>query len=257
MTIALEEMGQHAWRIGCVRIEVRTLDAAIGEVVESVQRRSGQLFTFCNAHTLNLARSSTEFARALRSMTLFNDGFGVDIASRILHAQPFRANLNGTDFTPAVLAHLPPGTRVYLLGSTAEVVEVALRSLASGFPQLVFCGCNHGYYAPEQVDLVADDIARAGPDLVLVGMGQPRQELWALRHGQATGATLLCVGAYLDFAAGRFKRAPILLRRLRLEWLFRLFLEPRRLWKRYLVGNVTFLLYVLRLRFRGNIDNFS
>lgn len=232
------------------------MDEAIGDVVESVQRGSGHLFAFCNAHTVNLARSSAQFARALRTITLFNDGVGVDIASRLLHAQPFPANLNGTDFTPALLARLQPGARVYLLGSTAEVAEAAMRSLATRFPQLVFCGLSHGFFDADQGEVVAKTIASAAPDLVLVGMGQPRQELWALTYGRSTGATLLCVGAYLDFAAGRFSRAPNLLRWLRLEWLYRLMLEPRRLWKRYLVGNPSFLLYVLKLRRRGNVDSF-
>ena len=221
-----------------------------------MQPQSGRLFTFCNAHTVNLARCSAEFAGALRSMTLFNDGFGLDIASRILHARSFPTNLNGTDFTPALLAHLQPGIRVYLLGSTDDVAETALRSLASRFPSLAFCGFSHGFFAADQGEEVAESIARAAPDLVLVGMGQPRQELWALKFGRATGATLLCVGAYLDFASGRFSRAPILIRRLRLEWAYRLLLEPRRLWKRYLVGNFSFLFYVLKLRLRGNVDSF-
>ena len=242
-------------RIGPVHIEVRTLDAAITEVIGSVDERAGRLFGFCNAHTVNLARSSSEFARTLGGMCLFNDGIGVELASRLLHAQPFPVNLNGTDFTPAVLGRLRPGTRVYLLGSTADVAASATRLLSDRFPQLVLCGHNHGFFAPEQESAVAEHIARLAPDLILVGMGQPRQEFWAVKHGPSTGATLLCVGAYLDFAAGRFTRAPAAMRQLRVEWLFRLFLEPRRLWKRYVIGNTTFLLHVLRLRVLGNVDN--
>ncbi|MCL6730131.1 WecB/TagA/CpsF family glycosyltransferase [Sphingomonas hankyongi] len=187
-------------------------------------------------------------------MIIFNDGLGVDIAGRLLYSQGFPENLNGTDLTPAILSQLAPGTRIFLLGSTAEVLADALRSLSALFPHLNLCGSLHGFFQEDQNQPIADQIRKSAADLVLVGMGQPRQELWAVRHGVSTGATLLCIGAYLDFAAGRFSRAPAILRKLRLEWLFRLALEPRRLWRRYLVGNLTFLWHIILLRCRNLID---
>src|SRR5690606_37113171 len=89
---------------------------------------------------------------------------------------------------------------------------------------------------------VAADIRASGADLVLVGMGCPRQELFAARHLVVPGGvSALCVGGLLDFTAGEKPRAPALVRRLRLEWVYRLILEPRRMWRRYLVGNVVFM----------------
>jgi exopolysaccharide biosynthesis WecB/TagA/CpsF family protein len=87
---------------------------------------------------------------------------------------------------------------------------------------------------------------------VLVGMGQPRQELWTFENAESTDATFLCIGAYLDFAAGIIPRAPAWIRSLRMEWAFRLANEPRRLAGRYLLGNATFLVYIAKLRIFGN-----
>lgn len=234
--------------IGPVLIRVSTREQAVAEIIDAVRLGSLRIFGFCNAHTVNLARSSAQLRDALDAMTIFNDGVGVDIASRVLHSKRFPENLNGTDLTPAVLSRLPSGTRVFLLGSTPAVLTRALSALSLSFPHIAFCGSMHGFFQKEEGKLVAERISKSGAKLVLVGMGQPRQELWAVANCELTGANLLCVGAYLDFAAGRFPRAPSVTRKLRLEWLFRLSLEPRRLWRRYLLGNISFLLHIMRLR---------
>jgi exopolysaccharide biosynthesis WecB/TagA/CpsF family protein len=234
--------------IGPVAVEVSSREEAIDRILACVERGSQKVFGFCNAHTVNLAFALPEFADALRAMTLFNDGVGVSIASRVLHAQPFVENLNGTDLIPDLLCRLPPGTRIFLLGTRRDVLSAACEALSASFPQLEICGSHDGFFSPGQGKAIAAETGDLQAQLVLVGMGQPRQELWAVHHGISSGATLLCVGAYLDFAAGRFARAPALIRRMRLEWLFRLVLEPKRLWRRYLIGNAAFLCHVARLR---------
>jgi exopolysaccharide biosynthesis WecB/TagA/CpsF family protein len=85
--------------------------------------------------------------------------------------------------------------------------------------------------------------------LVLVAMGQPRQEQWAVREAERCGAVSMSIGAYLDFVSGRVSRAPMLVQRLRLEWIYRLAIEPRRMAGRYLIGNLTFMAAALRQRF--------
>jgi exopolysaccharide biosynthesis WecB/TagA/CpsF family protein len=110
-------------------------------------------------------------------------------------------------------------------------------------------GTHHGYFTPEAERGLLRAIRQAAPDILLVGFGNPRQEQWIVRHQAELGVTLCVgVGAFFDFAGGRVRRAPAWARRARMEWLFRLILEPRRLWRRYLLGNPVFLWRVLRGR---------
>ncbi|WP_156680252.1 WecB/TagA/CpsF family glycosyltransferase [Sphingomonas profundi] len=237
-------------RIGLLDVRVATAGEAVAQIVASVGAGEARIFGFCNAHTVNMAAADPAFANAAARATLFNDGIGVDLASRWLYGAPFPDNLNGTDLTPAVLAALPPGTPVYLLGSPPGVAAEAQAALAARFPQCRFVGADHGFLAPDDEPAVLARIQASGARLVLVGMGHPYQELWAARNVAPLGATIMCIGAFLDFSAGRVPRAPGWARRARIEWLYRLAVEPRRLARRYLIGNAAFLLAVARQRAR-------
>lgn len=219
-------------------------------MVAAVTGVGAATFAFCNAHTVNQARCSPAFRQALASATVWNDGIGMNLAARLLDGAPYPANNHGTDMTPALLDALPAGTSIFLLGSLAGVAEEARVRLQLRFPTLRFAGAHHGWFTPDEEPAVLDRIRASGARLVIVGMGQPRQELWAERHAAALGTVLLCAGAYLDFAAGRFTRAPRWVQRAGLEWAFRMVLEPRRLARRYLIGNAIFLVGTLTERRR-------
>jgi exopolysaccharide biosynthesis WecB/TagA/CpsF family protein len=197
---------------------------------------------------VNVAAVDPLFRAALRRITLFNDGIGVDIASRWLYGTRFPENLNGTDLTPALLNALPEGTSVFLLGGKPDVVAQAGRALSEQHPNILIVGRQHGYFTPGEAKLVAERISATDAQLVLIGMGHPQQEKWAVDYGLSVSAQMLCVGAFIDRVAGRVPRAPLWMRRLRAEWLYRLMLEPRRLAKRYLWGNLVFLFRIWQQR---------
>jgi alpha-1,3-mannosyltransferase len=234
--------------IGRVRIDVLASDETIAQVIADVQSRTPTFVTFCNAHSVNLAEKDDAFAAALATARVLNDGVGVNLASRLLYGEPFPANLCGTDFVPAILSASPLKLRLFLLGSAGGVAEKAggaLAKLGSGHSVV---GAHHGFFAVHEEEEVRAMIVSADPNLVLVGMGQPRQELWASRNFESFPAVTMCVGALLEFAAGTVPRAPRWMRAARIEWVHRLICEPRRLWRRYLVGNVAFVARVLRQR---------
>jgi exopolysaccharide biosynthesis WecB/TagA/CpsF family protein len=203
-------------------------------------------------HSFNLAERLPDFRQAFAGMTVFNDGVGINVASKLLAGSSFPENLNGTDLVRDLLAALERPTRIFVLGSPPGVAEEAAIRLAADFPQVVIAGTYHGFFAEEESSAIADRIRNASTDLLLLGMGQPRQELWAAAMAPRTGAVVLCVGAFLDFTAGRFKRSPALLRAMRLEWLYRLANEPRRLSGRYLGGGFLFLRSLLAELRRGS-----
>lgn len=234
-------LGREVRRIGPVDVAVTTRADAIARVLDAVDAREPLLVAFANAHTVNIARRDRAFAKALEGALLLNDGIGVEIASRSLYGAPFPENLNGTDFTPALLTALRRRTRIFLVGSAPGIAEAAARLLEARHPNAAVVGTQHGFFGPAEEGALADRIAASGADLVLAAMGNPRQELWARANLARLGVPILCVGALLDFTAGAVRRAPGWVQRTRTEWLYRLVQEPRRMAKRYLIGNLVFL----------------
>ncbi|MBN9247947.1 MAG: WecB/TagA/CpsF family glycosyltransferase [Hyphomicrobium sp.] len=171
-------------------------------------------------------------------MLILNDGVGVDIASQILYGERFPENLNGTDFTPELLKRLPKRTPVFLYGSRPEVVSRAAENLIQKYDADI-CGIRDGYH--DDADAAAEAVKRVNAKVVLVALGNPKQEQWMSEKLSASGVLALGIGAYLDFEAGMVTRAPRWLQDARCEWLFRLAQEPLRLWKRYSVDVIWFL----------------
>jgi len=172
---------------------------------------------------------------------LANDGIGLDIAARLMHGVTFRENLNGTDFTPYLFECAPAPLRVYMVGARPDVLERAAAHVRDRLGQQVVGTCD-GYAGVRQTADLDSRINAAGAQLVLVAMGNPIQEAWMLEHRHALDAKIIIgVGALFDFWAGDKVRAPLLVRRLRLEWLFRLAQEPGRLLRRYTWDILVFL----------------
>ena len=234
-------MGHDTRRIGPLDISVMTREAALARVLDAVTARQPLLVAFANAHTVNSAKSCPALITALSGALLLNDGIGIEIASRALYGAPFPQNLNGTDFTPALLGALPAGTRLFLLGSAPGVAEEAGSRWQKLFPQIELVGTQHGFFTADEEPALIAQIAASGTDLVFVAMGNPRQEIWASDHLKRIGVPVLCVGALFDFTAGVMRRSPDWVQRAKMEWLYRLAQEPRRLSRRYIVGNATFL----------------
>jgi beta-1,4-glucosyltransferase len=171
-------------------------------------------------------------------ITLVNDGIGMDLAARLVHGRRFHENLNGTDFIPRLLRGSPLPLRVFLFGARPEVVQDASRAIERRFGQEVVGVCS-GYGIDNAA--VCERIRAARPDVVLVALGNPLQERWILDHAKDMPPALYVgVGALFDFLAQRAVRAPTWVRRVRMEWLFRLMQEPGRLWKRYTIDAVRF-----------------
>lgn len=204
---------------------------------------------FCNANTMVSALRSPDYAATLKHFLVLNDGVGLDICSSLFMGHGFEDNLNGTDLVPDILAAATKPVSIYLLGARQHVVEETGRQIAERFPRHRLVGTHHGYLKPGDEAAVIEEINASGADLLLVAMGNPRQELFIDRHAaELRPRVLIGVGALFDFISGTVPRAPMWMRRLRLEWLFRLMIEPRRLGWRYTGGLAIFLVEVLRLR---------
>jgi len=210
---------------------------------QRMARKQQTVVFFSNTHFIDRCHGLRDHLR--RGVVVLNDGLGVDIASLLVYGAPFRENLNGTDFVPRLLSRLSAPTRVYLVGSTVESVWAAAVAV-SRLPNAIVVGWRDGYSLWMDEAGVIRDICERRPDILLVGLGNPLQERWILANRERLPSTvILGVGALFDFMSGARPRAPLMLRRMRLEWAFRLAQEPHRLIGRYTVGAARFLFMVL------------
>jgi N-acetylglucosaminyldiphosphoundecaprenol N-acetyl-beta-D-mannosaminyltransferase len=178
---------------------------------------------------------------------VYPDGVGLQLARHVLGLARF-PRVAGTDLVPMLLDQLPAGTRVYLLGATPAVCSGAAAGFRRRFPALVLAGSHHGFFAEAQDDAVLSDIARATPDVLLVGMGSPLQERWVARHRhRLPGRLAVCVGGLFHYWADDLRRAPRLLRGLGLEWLWILMQQPYK-WRVYSIDAARFGAAVMRLK---------
>jgi N-acetylglucosaminyldiphosphoundecaprenol N-acetyl-beta-D-mannosaminyltransferase len=190
-------------------------------------------------HTVILQHHAELRAAYAGAGLVLADGFPVVLASKLV-GRPLPALVPGSDLVPALFAAAEEhqGVKVFLLGAGPGVAERAAQRIHERWPAVEVVGC----YSPplgfehdeaENQRIVAM-VNAVKPDLLVLGFGAPKQELWIAKHKEKLHARCaLCVGATIDFLAGEKRRAPLWMRRLRLEWLHRVASEPRRLFKRY------------------------
>jgi len=218
-----------------VTIRSAAPDDCIAELDQAVVRQPVCL-GFVNINTAYLIARDQAYQDALQRFTLLNDGVGLDLVSLVLHGWRFAHNLNGTDFVPLYLRSTRHTFRVFLLGGRPGIAERAADVLRRSAPQHDYVGAQHGYFAAHESDAVIERIRQAKPDVLIVALGNPAQEKWIASNIDVVGARLgIGVGALLDFLTGTVPRAPLWMRNAKLEWLYRLMQEPRRLSMRYLV----------------------
>lgn len=227
-------------------------DDAIAFLTRKISEKSYTPVAFLNANNANIAMENAGFETSLDDFLILSDGVGVDIAAWLLHGKIFKANLNGTDFVPALLRRHARKLKVGLIGAKREVVDAAVSAFGASYPQHEFHVISDGYFKPGDEPAIAAKTAQLRPDIVLVAMGVPRQEQFVTRVLTKDTCTLpIAVGALFDIYTGTVPRAPEWMRTTRTEWIYRLWKEPRRLWRRYIMGNPLFILRVLRCRLTG------
>jgi N-acetylglucosaminyldiphosphoundecaprenol N-acetyl-beta-D-mannosaminyltransferase len=233
------------------------VDALHARLDDVIERRERALVLNANAHALNLAWELPWFRDFLNSAALvFCDGAGVMLGARLL-GRRIPERITYADWTWQLAATAEQrGWSLFLLGAEPGVAERAAACLRDRHPRLRIAGVRNGYFdatpgSPDNGALVAA-INAVAPDILLVGMGMPRQEAWLRDHWPQLDARIgLTGGAVFDYVSGALKRSPHWLNRIGFEWLGRLVVEPRRLWRRYVLGNPRFLARVLRQRLRS------
>ena len=235
-------------------LTVEELHAEIERLVRDGRRG---LVLNANAHCLNLCYGDAGLRDFLNGAeAVFCDGAGVMLAARILGGRiPERITYADWIWHLAELASTR-GLSLYFLGARPGVAQEAARRLRGRYPDLEIVGVRHGYFdhsaGGAENEAVVEEINASSPDILLVGLGMPLQERWLMENvNRLDVGVALTGGAVFDYLSGRLRRGPRFLTESGFEWLARLLVEPRRLWRRYLLGNPLFLLRVLRQRLQS------
>ncbi len=216
------------------------------------------LINTINAYSYNMALKDSAFAGALENGDyLVPDGMSIVKACRILKAgsRPVE-RIAGWDVFVYEMEHLNDiGGKCFFLGSSEEVLAKIRERAAQDYPSLEIITYSPPYkteFSPEDSRAMTEAINKADPDLLWVGMTAPKQEKWTFSHWDELDIHCHCgtIGAVFDFYAGTVRRAPKWMQAAGLEWLYRLLREPRRMWRRYLIGNAVFIRNIMRELFR-------
>lgn len=237
--------------VGVDPVTVEKLHAEMGEMIRDGRHA---LVLNANVHCLNLAHGDPALRSFLnQAEVVFCDGAGVMLAARLL-GRRIPERITYADWTWRLADYAAAeGFTLYLLGARPGVAEKAAEKLRERYPALKISGIHHGYFdrsagSPEN-EAVIREINAAAPDILLVGFGMPLQERWLMENWHRIDANVaLTGGAVFDYVSGELRRGPRVLTYNGFEWLARLLVEPRRLWRRYVIGNPIFLLRVLRQR---------
>jgi N-acetylglucosaminyldiphosphoundecaprenol N-acetyl-beta-D-mannosaminyltransferase len=230
-------------RVGDVGFDNLDMQEALAALDRMLAGTRTQQVMFVNPACVNIAARHRGYRRALsRAALVLPDGIGIKIGSDLL-GTPLKQNVNGTDLFPRLCDLLAArGASLFLLGGGAGVAQAVAVRIAQDWPQIRVVGARDGYFSVAEEGGVVAQIRSSGADCLLVARGVPAQDLLIDRYLPLLGVKVaLGVGGLFDFVSGRLLRAPVWMRETGLEWAFRLLQEPRRLWRRYLVGNLTFM----------------
>lgn len=227
------------------RIRIIDDEAAERALLDELTRPTRPfILSFVNAHAMNLGWNQPGMLEGLRrSDMLLRDGIGVKLGFRAF-GRPYGLNMNGTDFIPKI-ARAYSGKRVALFGTRSPWLDNARRTLEEW--GLTVVAMQEGFDPPETYVRLA---AETKPDLIIMAMGMPKQEEVSVKLREALAHPVLIVngGAILDYIGGKVPRAPLVMRKTGMEWLFRLAVEPKRLFRRYVVGIPVYFAHVAEVR---------
>ncbi len=238
------------YRILGVDIAATNMEQVLRLLVKEGRRLSGEYICVSNVHTTVMSYDNPQYCAIQNNAFLaLPDGKPLSILCR---KKGFceAGRVTGPDLMLELLKmSAAEGYRHYFYGGSQETLDKMQKRLQAEFPQAIIAGM----YSPpfrqltkEENRRITEEINRAKPDFVWVGLGAPKQEIWMAEHKGKTAGLMIGVGAAFDYFAGNIIRAPAWMQKCCLEWLYRLLQEPGRLWKRYFVTNLKFLWLVSR-----------
>ncbi|MDM8516630.1 WecB/TagA/CpsF family glycosyltransferase [Desulfobacterales bacterium HSG16] len=239
-----------------IRIHVLKTDLLYDSVMDLVRGGGRQhLVTYVNCHTMNSATDDPVLKKAYsKSAITYCDGAGVVIGAKILGRHLPERMTSATFIHDFCKKWQDEGIRIFFLGGLPKVAQKACEHLKQLYPKLEIAGFHHGYFQKNgtEEEAVISMISKARPHILFIGFGTPLQEYWAIRNEERLNANVIWpIGALVDYLSGQVSRCPEWMANHSLEWLFRFMIEPRRMFKRYIIGNPLFIYRILRERLKN------
>lgn len=235
-----------------VRINNHTMEEAVQWIMQNLQQERKSKIAFVNAGCANKFYKDIGYRDTLANYDkVFADGVGVKMAG-LLYGKKIKQNVNGTDMFPLLCKQLAEqGRSVFFLGALPGVGECMSERLVKMFPDLKIAGVIDGYSMDKDSAELIEHINAANPDVLFVAFGAPVQEKWIARHlPDLDTSVAIGVGGLFDFYSGEIARAPVWMREMSLEWLWRFMMEPKAKFNRYFIGNPLFI-YRLLVSLKG------
>jgi N-acetylglucosaminyldiphosphoundecaprenol N-acetyl-beta-D-mannosaminyltransferase len=234
-----------------VDIDALDMGETVDRVMALIDQRVPVQHVALNASKVVMMSNDAKLRAVIRACAVVNaDGQSVVIASRLLR-RPLPERVAGIDlFAELVKRSAGNGRSVYFLGARDDVLAEMLSRFRTQYPTLRIAGYRNGYWNDDAE--VIEQVRAAQPDLLFLAIPSPRKEFWLAEHLPALGVPFaMGVGGSFDVVAGKLKRAPRWVQRIGCEWVYRLVQEPRRMWKRYLVGNTAFMWLTIKELWRS------
>ena len=234
-----------------IPVQALSMDESLGFIRSRIEEGVFTQHVVVNAGKIVAMQSDEELRRSVLEADMINaDGMSVVWASRFL-GKALPARVAGIDLMlELVKMSFEKSYKCYFLGAKQAVVEAVVAEFSGKYSPDIVAGYRNGYFSSEDEAQVAEDIAASGADMLFVAMSSPKKEIFVNKYKDVMKVPFVMgVGGSFDVVAGVTKRAPLWMQRLGLEWFYRFIQEPRRMWKRYLVGNSKFLWLVLKARF--------
>ena len=230
-------------------VNALSMDETVDYIKKVIARRTPPVqHVVINALKVNLMEEDPKLRGIVNACPLINaDGSSILWAAKQLGV-PVEERVTGIDlFLRLVKEAAENGYKIYLFGAKEEVVTKVRDVFQQQYPTLQIVGYRNGYFTPEQEPQIVADMAASGADMMFVAFSSPKKEYWVNKYlDQLNIPFVMGVGGSFDVVAGVTKRAPEFWQKIGMEWFYRFIQEPRRLWKRYVVGNAVFIRHVQR-----------
>ena len=238
-------------------VNAMSMDETVDAVEEMIERRVPVQHVVINALKVNLMRKDENLRKIVNECPLINaDGASIVLAAKMLKI-PLKERVAGFDlFVRLVEEASDKNYKIYLFGAREEVVKKVKAIFERKYPTLQIVGYRNGYFTEADEPEIVKNMAESGADMMFVAFSSPKKEFWIRRYLKELNIPFVMgVGGSFDVIAGTTKRAPLWMQKCGMEWFYRFIQEPGRLWKRYLVGNVSFMIYVLQYKMRMILKN--
>ncbi|MFL0246223.1 WecB/TagA/CpsF family glycosyltransferase [Candidatus Clostridium stratigraminis] len=232
-------------------VDTLTMDETLARIQSLIKNREHVQHVVINASKINLMQDNKHLADIVNSCPLINaDGQSIVWAAKFL-GYPIPERVTGIDlFNNLVKLSAENGYRPYFFGAKQEVVEKVVKIFKEQYPSLNIAGYRNGYFKDEESKEIAKDIRESKADILFVAFSSPKKEFWVKEYIPIMQVTFVMgVGGSFDVVAGVTNRAPEWMQKCGLEWFYRFIQEPKRMWKRYLFGNLKFIRLVIQEKF--------